>query len=202
MGTDSVLRGVQPAEEFALTPAHAGSGDRHPAASAWFDSIFRDHYPRVVGLLARLTGDRGQAEEIAADVFCKLSQQTGLRHDRDQLTPWLYRVATNAGLDGIRSNSRRKRREEVAGSGDLHASAKGADALQEMLREERRIRVQSILGGLKPRDAQLLLLRADGLAYRELAETLGIQAASVGTLLARAEAEFERKYRARYGDDV
>jgi len=62
--------------------------------------------------------------------------------------------------------------------------------------------VQEVLGALKPRDAQLLLLRADGLAYRELAESLGIQATSVGTLLARAEAEFERKFRARYGDDV
>src|ERR1039457_6718160 len=125
-----VLRGVQPAEEFALTPAHAGAGDNSRAASAWFDALFREHYPRVVGLLARLTGDRGQAEEIAADVFCKLSQQRGLPPDREQLTPWLYRVATNAGLDGIRSNSRRKRREEAAGTANLHSGA-GADALQQ-----------------------------------------------------------------------
>jgi DNA-directed RNA polymerase specialized sigma24 family protein len=38
------------------------------------------------------------------------------------------------------------------------------------------------------------------LAYRELAEALGIQPGSVGTLLARAEAEFERRFRARYGE--
>jgi RNA polymerase sigma-70 factor (ECF subfamily) len=195
-----VLRGVQPAEEFALTPAHAGAGDNSRASNAWFDAMFREHYPRVVGLLARLTGDRGQAEEIAADVFCKLSQQSGARQDREQLTPWLYRVATNAGLDGIRSNSRRKRREEAAGMANLHTA--GPNALQEILREERSLRVRAVLGALKPRDAQLLLLRANGLAYRELAETLAIQAASVGTLLARAEAEFERRYRARYGDDV
>ena len=55
---------------------------------------------------------------------------------------------------------------------------------------------------LKPREAQLLLLRANGLAYRELAQTLGIQPGSIGTLLARAEAEFERKYRARYGGEA
>ena len=35
----------------------------------WFDALFREHYPRVVGLLTQLTGDRGQAEEIAADAF-------------------------------------------------------------------------------------------------------------------------------------
>ena len=71
-----------------------------------------------------------------------------------------------------------------------------------MLREERCARVRDVLGALKPRDAQLLLLRADGLAYCEVAGTLGIQPGSVGTLLARAEAEFERRFRARYGDDV
>jgi DNA-directed RNA polymerase specialized sigma24 family protein len=70
------------------------------------------------------------------------------------------------------------------------------------LQQERCAQVQDVLAALKPRDAQLLLLRAAGCAYRELAEALGSQAASVGTLLARAEVEFERRYRARYGDDV
>jgi len=200
-----VIRSVQPAEEFALTPADVpprGAGRAAgSAAGARLEAIFREHYPRIVGLLSRLMGDRGQAEEIAADVFSKLAGRPVLLQDRDDCTPWVYRVATNAGLDAIRSNSRRRRREEVAHAAMFESGAQ-TDALQEMLREERRARVQDVLAALKPRDAQLLLLRADGLAYRELAETLGIQAGSVGTLLARAEAEFERKFRARYGEDV
>jgi DNA-directed RNA polymerase specialized sigma24 family protein len=71
-----------------------------------------------------------------------------------------------------------------------------------MLAEERRQRVRAVLGALKPREAQLLLLRASGLAYRELAGALGVEPASVGTMLARAEAEFERRFRARYGEHV
>jgi RNA polymerase sigma-70 factor (ECF subfamily) len=59
--------------------------------------------------------------------------------------------------------------------------------------------VQRVLAALKPRDAQMLLLRSSGMSYRELAETLGIQPGSVGSMLARAEQEFERRYRARYG---
>ena len=59
-----------------------------------------------------------------------------------------------------------------------------------------------MLSALKPRDAQLLLLRADGMSYRELALTLGIQLGSVGSILARAEHEFERRYRARYGEEA
>lgn len=196
-----VLRSVQPAEEFALTPAEGSGSAGRGVAGRRLEALFREHYPRVVGLLARLTGDRGQAEEIAADAFSKLAGRPLLLQERDDCTPWVYRVATNAGLDAIRSRSRRKRREEEAQAAILAAGPQ-PDALNEMLRAERRARVRAVLGALKPRDAQLLLLRADGLAYREVAQTLGIQPGSVGTLLARAEAEFERKFRARYGDDL
>ena len=181
---DTVLRVVQPAEDIALDP------------SEWFDALFHAHYPRVVGMLGRLMGDRGQAEEIAADAFCKLARQ-GAASDSDGLTAWLYRVAINAGLDAVRSNARRKRREEAA------ARPRAAEgALDCLLAAERRERVQRVLSALKPRDAQILLLRADGMSYRELALTLGIQLGSVGSILARAEHEFERRYRARYGEEV
>ena len=175
-------------------PADAG-----PAI--WFDAAFREHYPRIVALLARVTGDRSQAEEIAADVFCKVSQRGHAALGGEDPAPWLYRVATNAGLDALRSTTRRRRREEAAGVESVRVASR-ASALDEVLREERCARVREVLGGLKPRDAQLLLLRAEGLAYRELAEALGLQSGSVGTLLARAEAEFERRFRARYGDGL
>jgi RNA polymerase sigma-70 factor (ECF subfamily) len=190
----NVISSVQPAGEIAVMPADAGSG-------VWFDALFRAHYPRIVALLARLTGDRAQAEEIAADVFCKVSQRgRPALHETDP-APWLYRVATNAGLDALRSNTRRRRREEAAGVESLRVASQD-NALDGVLRSERCARVRDVLGGLKPRDAQLLLLRAEGLAYRELAEALGIEPGSVGTLLARAEAEFERRFRARYGDGL
>ena len=188
---------VQPAEEYAVAAGAEGA----PPKAGWFEGVFRQHYPRMVALLARLTGDRGQAEEVAADVFSKLSRQPALLRGRDDLTAWIYRVATNAGLDAVRASSRRRRREGAAGVEQLRAGGRDT-ALDGVLRQERRARVRAVLSLLKPRDAQLLLLRADGLAYRELAETLGIQPGSVGTLLARAEAEFERRFRARYGDDL
>lgn len=181
-----------------MDPAGIGSL-RETCAGEWFDALFRAHYPRVVGMLGRLMGNGGQAEEIAADAFCKLARR-GPHGDGDGLAAWVYRVAMNAGLDAVRSNNRRRRREEAAGSGSPRAQAPAA--LDQLLQQERCARVQGILAALKPRDGQLLLLRASGLAYRELAQAVGVQAGSVGTLLARAEAEFERKYRARYGDDV
>jgi len=191
------MRGVQPAEEFALERPIAGEGQ----GASWFDALFQEHYPRLTSMLARLTGDRCQSEEIAADVFCKLSRHAPLLRGRSELTAWVYRVATNAGLDALRSNTRRRRREQEAGIEALRTASPGG-ALDGMLREERCARVRMVLGSLKPRDAQLLLLRSSGLAYREVAEAMGIPPGSVGTLLARAEAEFERKFRARYGDSL
>ena len=84
------------------------------------DTLFREHYARLVSMLARLTGDRAHAEEVAADVFHKLSQRPELLAGQDDLTAWIYRVATNAGLDAVRTNTRRRKREEVAGL-DAHA---------------------------------------------------------------------------------
>src|ERR1700730_7348565 len=128
---DIVLRGVQP-EEIKLRAAEGGPGGGRRAVSV--ESLFREHYSRIVRMLARLTGDRAHAEEIAADVFHKLSQRPELLAGQDDLTAWIYRVATNAGLDGLRMNSRRRHREESAGF-DVHAAAP-PDALESMLREE------------------------------------------------------------------
>jgi RNA polymerase sigma-70 factor (ECF subfamily) len=190
-----VISNVQPAKGLALTLSESPVERRR----SWFDAVFREHYPRVVAMLARLTGDRGQAEEIASDAFCKLSAREP-ETDEPSIA-WLYRVATNAGLDGLRGNARRTRREREAHAEGRRLASSGC-ALEAMLREEQRARVRDVLGEMKPRDAQILLLRAEGMAYRELAETAGVQPSSIGTLLARAEAEFERRFRARYGDAI
>jgi RNA polymerase sigma-70 factor (ECF subfamily) len=195
MGTPDVLEVVQP-EELAV----AGFGAA-PRTGEWFEALFREHYPRVVGLLARLTGDPGQAEEIASDVFSKLARRLILLVGREDVAAWVYRVATNAGLDAVRANARRRRKEEAA-SRERWRTGSEDGALDSLLREERGARVRAVLAGMKPRDAQVLLLRSSGMAYREIALALGVQPSSVGTILARAERDFERRYRARHGDDV
>ncbi len=191
---------MQPAEEFALdgTPTGAASAtDR----GVLLERAFREHYPRILGMLTRLAGDRGRAEDIASDLFCKLARRPALLDAPEDLTAWIYRVAMNAGLDALRAVARRERSENAAGTERLRAQEQSG-ALDGILRQERCARVRDVLAGLKPRDAQLLLLRSSGLAYRDLAETLGVAPGSVGTLLARAEAEFERRFRARYGEGL
>jgi RNA polymerase sigma-70 factor (ECF subfamily) len=192
-----VISSVQP-EELALSPAEAPAESR---AEGCLEGLFRDHYAPLVGLLTRLTGDRSHAEEIAADAFSKLARRPALAEKREDATAWIYRVATNGGLDAVRANARRRKKEEAAHREQLRDGARPG-ALDMLLREERNARVRAVLTDLKPRDAQVLLLRSGGAAYREIAQATGVQPSSIGTILARAEREFERKYRARYGEDV
>jgi RNA polymerase sigma-70 factor (ECF subfamily) len=74
--------------------------------------------------------------------------------------------------------------------------------LADALRAQRRMRVQTVLAALKPVSARLLLLRHAGLSYGELADALALKPASVGTLLARAAVDFEKRYRSMYGGEL
>ncbi len=169
-------------------------------SSADFEAIFLEHYARIVGVLFRIVGNRARAEELADDVFLKLHRQH-LSKERDHnWGGWLYRTATRLGIDALRSATRRQRYETAAASETVRTGRQD-DPLNELLREESRRRVRNVLTQLKPAQAQLLILRSSGFSYREMAEALGVKPQSIGTLLARAEAEFEKRYRQLHGDE-
>ena len=106
---------------------------------------------------------------------------------------WLYRTATNLGIDAVRARAKRRHYEET--SNRMAAlSTPSDDPLSEILREEKRQRVRAALALLKPAQAQILVLRHSGFSYNELAGCLGVSRGSVGTMLMRAEAEFQKQY--------
>ena len=177
-------------ENVLRFPAAAGGKTWEQAA---FETLFREHYARIVAVLERVLGDRAEAEEAAMDVFFKLYEQP-LPSDRSHnFGGWLYRTATRLGLDRLRAARRRKHYEEEAAP-DLSLASCSPSPLDGVLQAETCRRVRATLARLKPSHAELLLLRSSGLSYKELAEALGVKPTSIGTLLARAEAEFEKKY--------
>ncbi len=168
-------------------------------AEAEFEQIFLTHYGRIVAVLFRLTGNRAQAEELAGDVFWKIYRQP-LPPDRDHnVGGWLYRVATRLGIDALRAQARRKHYEQAAGQAAYESGEASDNPLEDVLRDENRRRVHAVLAAMKPAPAQLLMLRQSGLSYQELAEIFGVKTNSIGTLLARAEADFEKRFRELYG---
>jgi RNA polymerase sigma factor (sigma-70 family) len=182
----------------SMTRVQESSAQRWPDAE--FKQVFLDNYSRIVAVLIRLLGDRMRAEEVANDAFLKLYQQPGLRQGKANISGWLYRTATNLGIDGLRSSARRGRYEEAASS-DRQRNSSPEGPLDDLIVEERRSRVRAVLASIKPTQAQLLILRASGLSYKELAEILDVKQSGIGTMLNRAEAEFRQCYLQLHGKE-
>ncbi len=155
---------------------------------AEFEAIFREHYGRIVRVVRRVLQRDSEAEEVCAEVFLRL-YRTGPGVAADGLVgAWLYRTATRASIDVLRANHRRG--VEIEDDFAMQSEDPAEGPLSQLLREERIAEVHDVLAKLKVDKAQLLLLHHSGLTYQEIAQALQMNVRSVGTRLARAEAEF------------
>ncbi len=158
-----------------------------------FDSIFLAHWGEIYRYLSRMLGD--EAEDVAQDVFLKLHLHPP--KPGSNYRAWLYTVATREGLNRLRSRGRQRSLfERLIGLWRDDADS-GPEAEVESSDERRRVR--AALATMRPLYARLLLLRHEGLDYGELAEVTGTKRSSIGTLLARAERQFEERYLAMGG---
>ncbi len=168
------------------------------SADYGFEHLFREHYPRLVKTLLRLVGNPGQAEELAADAFYRLHQHRKESDWDENPAGWLYRTAMNLGLDALRANTRRSRREEEAQRDRLAEDSPG-NPLYQLLADEQRERVRTVIARLKPIQGQVLLMGSSGFTGREIAAVLGVKTDSLYVLISRARAQFEKEYVSLYG---
>lgn len=161
-------------------------------SEAKFEAVFLEHYSRIVGVLLRLLGERTRAEELANDVFWRLYRTPAVDEVDGRVGGWLYRTATNLGIDALRAATRRRKYEDAAARTQEGAAA--ASPLDDMVRAEQRRRVREALAAIKPTQAQVLILRASGFSYKELADVLEVKSGGIGTMLSRAQAEFRKVY--------
>jgi RNA polymerase sigma-70 factor (ECF subfamily) len=159
-----------------------------------FEATFRAQYARIARVIARVVRDPARSEELAVEVFLKLWRSPSAQGDKAE--GWLYRVAVRKALDELRRQTRRARYERLFGFGakvanpeEIHAASEGQQ------------RVRLVLALIDRRQAELLLLRGHDLSYDELAAALGLNPASIGTLLSRAQQAFRKEYVRRYGQE-
>lgn len=171
---------------------HAVKSVEQPV-QADFEVVFARHWSRVHGLLFRLVGDQAQAEDLALEVFWRYYQHPPVEQDPQKLGGWLYRVAVRMGYNALRAENRRRNYEDAAGKQELQGN-KSLDAEDLVERAEQRRLVHRILAQMKPRAAQILVLRYAGCSYAEIAATLKITPGNVGTLLSRAEVDFQKRF--------
>jgi RNA polymerase sigma factor (sigma-70 family) len=168
-------------------------GDRWREAE--FELIFQEHYGRILRVTRRVLQTDSEAEEVCADAFIRLYRSGPGVTEKGPVGGWLYRTATRAAIDALRA--RRRRGEEMEDEVIVHAVDPGEGPLTQMLRQERVGEVRAVLARLKVEKAQILLLRHSGVSYREIAEAMQLDIHSVGSKLARAEAEFSSLYQRR-----
>ncbi len=159
-----------------------------------FETLFLEQWPRIHRLLCGLVGDPAEAEDLALEAFLRLYRRYPPAEPGFNPAGWLHRVAVNLGLQSIRGHRRRERYEAEAGKWALEQAPETRPAELFAQKEERQLARQA-LAGMKEGQARLLVLRHSGLAYKEIAEALGLSPASIGPLLLRAERKFERRYR-------
>jgi RNA polymerase sigma-70 factor (ECF subfamily) len=157
-----------------------------------FEEVFRAQFGRITRVIARVVRDYARAEELAAEVFWKLIRNP--QAQGDQCVGWLHRTAVRMSLNEIRREARRAGYERLFGFPRGMANPEEAHALAEQQQ-----RVRSVLASIDQRQAELLLLRNEGLSYQGLASTLDLNPASVGTYLSRAQQAFRKEYFKRYG---
>ena len=147
------------------------------------------HYASIFRYLDRLSGDPDLAADIAQEAFVRLFRRGSLPDRPDR---WLVTVALNL-FRNERSTTRRQERLRDAHAAELTplafaSPAEGLDA------PRLRARIREALDRLPERERELLLLRAEGYSYRDLAMILELNEASVGTLLSRAKRAFAIAY--------
>ena len=155
-------------------------------------NLFHLHYPRIARAIARIVNDPSRAEELAADVFSRFLRTPQGSHTNP--AGWLYRAAIRKGVDELRRQQRHEKYERLV---SFFGIAPSPEQLHSAAQDQQHVRV--VLATLKRRDAELLILRSEGLSYQETAEIVRLNETSIGTLLRRAQDAFRKEYVKRYG---
>ncbi|HET9767360.1 MAG TPA: sigma-70 family RNA polymerase sigma factor, partial [Thermoanaerobaculia bacterium] len=83
--------------------------------SSALDTLFARHGGRVHGLLLRMLGSSGEAEEALQDVFLQAwTRAATFRSDKGSPRGWLMVMARSRALDRLRSGRAARRRDDVA----------------------------------------------------------------------------------------
>src|SRR5574342_539452 len=93
--------------------------------------IYDAFQPRILRYLTRLVG-QFEAEDLTQEVFVKAGQALGSFRGESQLSTWIYRIATNAALDRLRSRSF----QHTAHRGDLIVITEGSEERRDLRMED------------------------------------------------------------------
>lgn len=165
------------------------------SATSEFRRIHETFHPRVVRYLTRLLG-KDEAEDVTQTVMLKVSD--GLRDFRGEasLSTWIYRVATNAALDRLRSRrpERTQAASVLADDAEVAPEAHAPPAEATAIREEMNACIRAFVEALPENYRTVIVLaEIEGFTNVETAEILGISVDAVKIRLHRARAMLRKE---------
>ena len=151
-----------------------------------FADVVAEQLDAVYRYLVYLTGDRGAAEDLAAETFEK-AFRSWRRFDPRRGSPrtWLCRIARSVAIDHFRAEARRRRREETY-SRDLPAVEELGDGLPGPVEDA----LRDLSAAEREVVALRVLLELDG---PSAARVLGISQTACSTRLSRALRRLEER---------
>ncbi|HWA15808.1 MAG TPA: sigma-70 family RNA polymerase sigma factor [Gemmatimonadales bacterium] len=159
---------------------------------ATIEELFALYHEPLVRMLYRRTGDRDRAEDLAQETFAR-----ALATPPESPRSWLFAVALNLVRDDGRRAVRQGRRLQLMKAEMPQASPDPSQVLDD---DERSARVRDALGELRDLDREVLLLKAEGFNYDEIAATTGLAKSAIGTTIARARRRLVEAWRAQEKD--
>ena len=169
--------------DLALLPVESISVTSRPADEDVL-ALFDRHAPSLLRYVASFGLRLDESEDVVQEVFLALFRHLRLDRSRQNLTGWLFQVAHNLAL---KQRQRTRRRLTTPWDEALHAPIDPSPNPEARLAHRRRqLRLAPVIRALPARDRRCLLLRAEGLHYREIAGTLGMSLGGVAKSLARS----------------
>lgn len=165
----------------------AGRGDDDA-----FAVLVERHRERIAALCHRFLEDRDEALDAAQEVFLKAWREARRFEPRARVSTWLHRIAVNLCLNRLRRRAV-LRFVPFVGTGD-DGEERSFDPVDPLADPEAELTHRRALGEVRKairalpasQRAVLVLVRFEGMSYRDAAETLGITEGAVESRLVRA----------------
>jgi RNA polymerase sigma factor (sigma-70 family) len=160
-----------------------------------FDEAFTLHHRAVFRTARAVVRDSALAEDVTQEVFLRLYRNLNSTPGEELLRAWLLRVTLNVARNTLRGQSRSMVRDNeyhktTTENGSVAAEAPAEDYERRMAIEEARRALDKIKEPMR----SCLLLKQQGLSYREIATSLSLKETNIGSLVARGLNEFARVY--------
>ncbi len=170
-----------------------------------FQKIYGALQPKILRYLQLLVGE-DEAEDLTQEVFVKVHQALENFRGESKLSTWLYRIATNAALDRLRSPSFQRIAQERLSDDSIEKGEEDVDARdvwtgekkplveQQIIREEMNDCIRGYVEKLPENYRTVLVLsELEGVRNKEIAEILGVTLDTVKIRLHRAREKLKEE---------